>query len=108
MDTSASGSGKPTDAPVPVRDLLSYLARKPGLEFPVVIIPLGAERDDTNCYKIASVGGLTSEIIQDLEESSFPLDGVPSVQLIPTSGNSTWDSVPLGVPIPYRRDRTAR
>lgn len=69
-----------------------------GMQFPLIVIPFGAENDDQipcQCFK--SRGAITREAIEELLEYALPLATVPRLHLISGSGNLMWEGWAEGV-----------
>ncbi len=60
------------------------------LEFPLIAIPWGAEREGTLCRAFWSSDDVTPEIIQVLLERAYPFKGSRALHLVSVKSNLTF------------------
>lgn len=71
-------------------EVLMALEGADALEFPLVAIPWGAEREGTACRAFWSAEDITVDIITELLETAYPFQGKRSLHLVSVKSNLTF------------------
>ncbi|MDB5195477.1 MAG: hypothetical protein JWO84_661 [Parcubacteria group bacterium] len=68
-------------------ETLEALKGANALEFPLIAIPWGAEREGTDCRAFWSVDDISEDVISGLLESAYPFQGKRSLHLVSVKSN---------------------